>query len=260
MPVYRQYVFRWPLDGTFGIPTYLVVVRTSYFVGAVPQLVEHLRLLVQPKVASFLVLLAMWAWIWSVVAVYCYSTCEALEKQFGSISQAFRFVLQLMTFDSWTAVLDEWDSNEIEACEAEDGGGSNCPPWMAPGYVYSTILVFGILFLNLFIGVLTEQVKMQSAATLEARAPRRETAAPVYSRRSTPSHVTQLEATWEGVPPVDASRIVSQTLQAVRALQTDMQALQASVQALQSGVGLGTRHINPAEGTAAGGAAVTVKT
>jgi len=161
----------------YDIPVLIVVLRLNTFVYQMPALIEQVRMLVNYKVVVFLGTTSLWLWFWATIGVYCFSRCDDLRSEFRGIGTAIQLIIQIMTFDSWNAILVQWDNvatdpntgaalGVIETCEDVD---MNCLPWMAYGWVYMVVLTFGILLMNLLIALITERVAQNSQEQEAAR-------------------------------------------------------------------------------------------
>ena len=86
----------------------------------------------------------VWSILWASVGSLCWSEAGgSLEMYFGTTSRALKTVYQILTFDSWTAIVDAFITYESSAW-----GADVCPTGWGILWVYSAFVVFGLVLMN----------------------------------------------------------------------------------------------------------------
>jgi voltage-gated sodium channel len=132
-----------PASGPLSVLRALRVLRVLRLISVVPSLrnVVEAMLGALPGMGSIVLLMALLFYVFAVMATKLFGA--AMEEEFGTLGASLFTLFQLMTLESWTAVVRP-------AMEAD--------PWallfFMPFIVISTFVV-----LNLFIGVIVESIQ-----------------------------------------------------------------------------------------------------
>lgn len=117
--------------------------------------------------------------IWMLIAggagFTCFGDCaDELDTYFRSVGYSMKTVIQIMTFDSWTGIIDAINlidsryGGEPSGLYADAEGAYCCPSWVGNMWVYAVGCLFGLIFMNLLTGVLLEAVQGQTARTSDS--------------------------------------------------------------------------------------------
>ena len=94
----------------------------------------------------------VWSILWASVGSLCWSEAEGtLDVYFGTTARSLKTVLQIMTFDSWTSIVDAFITYEPSLYEQKV-----CSVEWGVAWVYSAFVVFGLVLMNVLTGAFVE--------------------------------------------------------------------------------------------------------
>lgn len=176
------------------LPLWLLFFRAPHFTSAVPILLVALSSIYHSSTLLFSYLLPLG--VWAVLAAGFGTVCwgggvltpgSPLSICFDQFSYSLKTVVQIMTYDSWTAIVNEFiNANGFPKEEDEDTAFSPmltvCTPMAGVLWCYAVAFVFGLLFMNLLTGAFVEAVNVTNVESLacaeqSARRTRRSSAA-----------------------------------------------------------------------------------
>ncbi|MEQ8241433.1 MAG: ion transporter [Cyclobacteriaceae bacterium] len=109
------------------------------------KMVEKRIISIIPTVFSFVLLLGILLYIYSIIGVYFFEHKDFGQANFSNLPSAFMTLFQLMTLDGWTDVMNSADSSFYN-------------DWLVKGFFVSFVVFTAIISFNVFVAVLTSQV------------------------------------------------------------------------------------------------------
>ncbi|MFT7238704.1 MAG: voltage-gated sodium channel [Cyclobacteriaceae bacterium] len=103
-----------------------------------------------PTVFSFVLLLGILLYIYSIIGVYFFEHKDFGQANFSNLPSAFMTLFQLMTLDGWTDVMNSASSSFYN-------------DWLVKGFFVSFVVFTAIISFNVFVAVLTSQVHEKMA-------------------------------------------------------------------------------------------------
>lgn len=109
------------------------------------KMVEKKIISIIPTVFSFVLLLGILMYIYSIIGIYLFEHKSFEMADFSDLPGAFLTLFQLMTLDGWTEVMNSASSSLYDT-------------WLIKGFFVSFIIFTAIISFNVFVAVLTTQV------------------------------------------------------------------------------------------------------
>ncbi len=123
--------------------------------------VEKRIISIIPTVFSFVLLLGILIYIYSIIGVYLFEHKDFGMADFSTLPGALMTLFQLMTLDGWTEVMNATSSTIYQE-------------WLVKGYFISFVIFTAIISFNIFVAVLTSQVhEKMIAETVKLKADRK---------------------------------------------------------------------------------------
>ena len=107
--------------------------------------VEKRIISIIPTIFSFVLLLGILIYIYSIIGVYLFEHKDFGMADFSTLPGALMTLFQLMTLDGWTEVMNAANSTLYQG-------------WLVKGYFISFVIFTAIISFNIFVAVLTSQV------------------------------------------------------------------------------------------------------
>jgi len=120
--------------------------------------VEQRIVSIIPTVFSFVVLLLILTYIYSILGMFMYGANKYTTCDFTSMTDSFVTLFQIMTLDNWSDVMDELKANS-----------PGYPPFIAQIYFVSFVVFTSIITFNVFIAVMTSQVQDKMEKDIEEK-------------------------------------------------------------------------------------------
>jgi voltage-gated sodium channel len=107
--------------------------------------VERKIVSIIPTVFSFMLLLGILIYIYSIIGIYLFEHKDFNLANFTDLPAAFMTLFQLMTLDNWSEVMQSAESSLYSG-------------WLVKGFFISFVIFTAIISFNVFVAVLTTQV------------------------------------------------------------------------------------------------------
>jgi len=150
------------------VPLLLPILRGPGLATRIQGFWTPLKVVLHSRVARFSIPVLVWMYIMASIGTFCFSTVDDLSIYFRDLKYSLKTVVQIMTFDSWTSIVNR--INEVS--EGEDGynfSDSFCNQTFGNIWVYANAVVFGFMYNNMLVAILVEAVNHTSQDTASVR-------------------------------------------------------------------------------------------